>query len=146
MTPRSPKMENVTSGESAQSGIALNSRATASCIAEWRPASSRSSSAPSHRASTVSRIPSDSATRRSVPCGPPAIRPRSILETVCCETPAMDATSAWRHPLRILTARKARPSLTSSMRPSMARAGYAGLIAASIPVHQDGPRSAMIRG
>jgi len=146
MTPRSPKIENVTSGESAQSGIALNSRATASCIAEWRPARSRSSSAPSHRASTVSRIPNASATRRSVPSGTPAIRPRSILETVCCETPAIDATSAWRQALRIRTARNARPSLTSSMRPSMVRARYAGLIAASIPAHHDGPPSAMIRG
>ncbi len=115
MTPRSPKMENVTSGVSAHPGIAWNSRATASCIAEWRAASSRSSSAPSHRASTVMRIPSASATRRRVPCGTPPIRPRSIREIVCCETPATRARSAWRQHLRIRTARKAPPSLESSI-------------------------------
>ena len=55
--------------------------------------SSRSSSPPRHLASSVTRIPSAPATRRSVTIGISSSWPHSIRDTVDCDTPAATARS-----------------------------------------------------
>ena len=94
--------------------MAPSRRATTSCIAECPEFRSRSSSPPRHRGTMSSRMPSVAATRSVVRKLYEARWPCSIRQTVEGDVPASRATSAWRNPRRLRTARIAAPTRCST--------------------------------
>jgi hypothetical protein len=114
--PRSPKIENETSGVRLQSGSrSARCRATSSWRRECRALSSRSRSPARQRATRSTRISSAAEIRRIVSSDNEAQWPRSMLETVACETRLLAARSACLQPRRCRTARTTEPNRKSSI-------------------------------
>ena len=109
MIPRSPEIENDTSGSNCQPSRLPISAAIDSCIAAWRASRSRPTSAPCQRTIMSSRAPSASATRRSVAIGIEPSRPCSMRATVVADVPARPARSDRRQWRRCRSARNTLP-------------------------------------
>ena len=129
MTPRSPQMENDTSGASVHSGKSrLNATAIDSWRAEWRALSIRSKSPPRHRGSRSRRMSRAAAVALIVRSDRESKWPRSTLEIDARETFAAVARSCCRIRRRIRTARNMAPARWSSMVAMMATDGAPLLI------------------
>jgi hypothetical protein len=133
--PRSPAIANVCSGSASQPhapSLATSSRTRSACL------SSRSfaSSAPRQRGSRGSETPTVRATRRTSLSEASSSPPLSTCDTIAWLTPAAIATSTWRKPRRMRTARMTRPTCKSFMPCRMNARPYRQLIGRS-----PGPRT-----
>ena len=119
-TPATPRSNSASTSHPASP----RRRISASTSEAWSRSSNRSSSPPRHCASTTIRTPSAEAIARNTRTVKPSRSPRSSSETVCWATPAAVATSDWRFPWRMRTARRAAPrrwsrSTGSEWRPAL---------------------------
>ncbi len=125
MEPRSPKIEKDASGLHSQPSRA-SSAITEEASAAWARSSRRSSSAPRQRGRISIRTWSAAATRRTSATVISPRSPPSSLDTVAIEQRAAAATSAWRRPRLMRTARSTAPRRRSSTAPRLRRRGLSG--------------------
>ena len=129
ITPRSPQIENETSGRMTHSARRRNEATSSSAIAACRAFRWRPRSPPRQRGSSSMRTSRAVHIRRMVRSRNSPPNPRSRAEIESLLTSARRARSAWVMRRRTRSDRATEPSRTSSTVDTVARAGHRRLIA-----------------
>ncbi len=137
ITPRSPQMENESSGTNAQPRESSR-RAIASWSAAWPAPMTRSMSAPRQRTTRSTSASRARATASMAAIERSSTRPRSTRATTHRDTPARMATSCWRMFRCNRMPRSWRPTRSQFMRPCWRLALIAGVSLASRSIQAAG--------